>query len=146
MAQRHREIAFAIVIDKQGHLLLQQRDDIPGIIAPGKIGFFGGHREGDETFLQCVVRELHEETSIHLPADRFEHFKIYRGPDLEVSGGTMNAEGFIVRDVPVSEVSVTEGSLFIAKCEEIPALMPRITSLAQLALRDFLGGDHTSGR
>ena len=146
MAQRHREIAFAIVIDKQGHLLLQQRDDIPGIIAPGMIGFFGGHREGDETFLQCVVRELHEETSIHLPADRFEHFKIYRGPDLEVSGGTMNAEGFIVRDVPVSEVSVTEGSLFIAKCEEIPALMPRITSLAQLALRDFLGGDHTSGR
>lgn len=146
MAQRHREIAFAIVIDKQGHLLLQQRDDIPGIIAPGKIGFFGGHREGDETFLQCVVRELHEETSIHLPADRFEHFKIYRGPDLEVSGGTMNAEGFIVRDVPVGEVSVTEGSLFIAKREEIPALMPRITSLAQLALRDFLGGDHTSGR
>jgi 8-oxo-dGTP pyrophosphatase MutT (NUDIX family) len=146
MAQRHREIAFAIVIDKQGHLLLQQRDDIPGIIAPGKIGFFGGHREGDETFLQCVVRELHEETSIHLPADRFEHFKIYRGPDLEVSGGTMNAEGFIVRDVRVSEVSVTEGSLFIAKREEIPALMPRITSLAQLALRDFLGGDHTSGR
>jgi 8-oxo-dGTP pyrophosphatase MutT (NUDIX family) len=146
MAQRHREIAFAIVIDKQGHLLLQQRDDIPGIIAPGKIGFFGGHREGDETFLQCVVRELHEETSIHLPADRFEHFKIYRGPDLEVSGGTMNAEGFIVRDVRVSEVSVTEGSLFIAKCEEIPALMPRITSLAQIALRDFLGGDHTSGR
>jgi 8-oxo-dGTP pyrophosphatase MutT (NUDIX family) len=146
MAQRHREIAFAIVIDKQGHLLLQQRDDIPGIIAPGKIGFFGGHREGDETFLQCVVRELHEETSSHLPADRFEHFKIYRGPDLEVSGGTMNAEGFIVRDVRVSEVSVTEGSLFIAKCEEIPALMPRITSLAQIALRDFLGGDHTSGR
>jgi 8-oxo-dGTP pyrophosphatase MutT (NUDIX family) len=146
MAQRHREIAFAIVIDKQGHLLLQQRDDIPGIIAPGKIGFFGGHREGDETFLQCVVRELHEETSIHLPADRFEHFKIYRGPDLEVSGGTMNAEGFIVRDVRVSEVSVTEGSLFIAKCEEIPALMPRITSLAHIALRDFLGGDHTSGR
>ena len=58
----------------------------------------------------------------------------------------MAAESYVVRDVPVAEVNVTEGSLFIAKREEIPALIPRITAVAQLALRDFLGGDHTSGR
>src|SRR6478672_3258092 len=126
MAQRHREIAFAIVIDTQGHLLLQQRDDIPGIVAPGKIGFFGGHREGDETFLDCVIREVHEETGVLLAAERFEHIKSYRGADLEIPGGTMAAEGYVVRDVPVAEVNVTEGSLFIAKREEIPALIPRI--------------------
>ena len=42
----HREIACAILIDPQGRFLLQRRDDAPNILYPGKIGLFGGHREG----------------------------------------------------------------------------------------------------
>jgi hypothetical protein len=38
---RHREIASAIVIDKFGRFLLQQRDNVVGIIHPGKVGLFG---------------------------------------------------------------------------------------------------------
>jgi hypothetical protein len=41
---RHREIACAIIVDTLGRFLLQQRDDISGIIHPGKVGLFGGHR------------------------------------------------------------------------------------------------------
>jgi 8-oxo-dGTP diphosphatase len=67
MASRHRDISFAILIDSQGHFLSQQRDDVPGIVAPGKIGLFGGHREGNETFLECVVRKVQEETGLALP-------------------------------------------------------------------------------
>jgi hypothetical protein len=26
-----------------------------------KVGLFGGHREGDEAYLECIVREIHEE-------------------------------------------------------------------------------------
>ena len=44
MASRHRDISFAILIDTQARFLFQQRDDVPGIVAPGKIGLFGGHR------------------------------------------------------------------------------------------------------
>jgi len=51
MPSRHRDISFAILIDNQGRFLFQQRDDVPGIVALGKIGLFGGHREGNETFL-----------------------------------------------------------------------------------------------
>jgi 8-oxo-dGTP pyrophosphatase MutT (NUDIX family) len=40
-----------------------------GIVAPGKIGLFGGHREGNETFLECVVREVQEETGLALPRE-----------------------------------------------------------------------------
>jgi 8-oxo-dGTP pyrophosphatase MutT (NUDIX family) len=63
MASRHRDISLAILIDSQGRFLFQQRDDVPGIVAQGKIGHFGGHREGNETFLECVVREVQEETT-----------------------------------------------------------------------------------
>ena len=68
-ASRHSEIACAILIDTSRRFLLQQRDDVAGILHPGKVSLFGGHREGDETFLQCAVREIHEEISYFVPAD-----------------------------------------------------------------------------
>jgi 8-oxo-dGTP diphosphatase len=62
-ASRHREIAAAIIIDTFGRFLLQQRDDIVGILHPGNVGLFGGHCEDDEAYLECIVREIHEELS-----------------------------------------------------------------------------------
>ena len=91
-ALRHREIACAIIIDRFGRFLLQQRDDIVGIIHPGKVGLFGGHREGDETYLQCAVREIHEEISYFVPAGHFEHLASLNGTDIDVDGGTVSGE------------------------------------------------------
>ena len=54
----HRQVACAILIDTCGRFLLQQRDDIVGILHPGKVGLFGGYREGDETFLDASEREF----------------------------------------------------------------------------------------
>jgi hypothetical protein len=69
-----REGAAAILIGSDGRLLLQLRDNLPHVSDPGKIGLFGGRREGDESFLECVVRErptLQEQTSlICLPRNR----------------------------------------------------------------------------
>ncbi len=81
IAPGHREIACAVLIDPHGRFLLQLRDDVPNILYPGKIGLFGGHREGDETFLECVVREVHEETGYLAPPERFEHLGSYIGPE-----------------------------------------------------------------
>ena len=57
MFKHTREIAAAILFDATGNMLLQRRDDKLGIIQPGKVGMFGGHREGAESFLECVIRE-----------------------------------------------------------------------------------------
>jgi 8-oxo-dGTP diphosphatase len=103
-ASQRREIACAIVIDTCGRFLLQQRDDIVGIIHPGKVGLFGGHREGDETYLECVVREIHEEISYFVSADRFEHLASLDGMDIDVEGMTVRGEFFITRDIPVNAV------------------------------------------
>jgi hypothetical protein len=73
----HRETSGAILIDSLGRFLFQQRDNIPEILYPGMIGLFGGHREGNETFLECVVREIYEEIS---------HF--LRRNALRISSGT----------------------------------------------------------
>ena len=75
----HRETSGAILIDSLGRFLFQQRDNNPAILYPGTIGLFGGHREGNETFLECVVREIYEEISHFLPSDRFVHLTRYTG-------------------------------------------------------------------
>ena len=112
---RHREIACAILLDKFGRLLLQRRDDIPSILFPGRIGLFGGHREGDESFFECVVREIYEETSYYVPPERFALLVRHDGADPEVENGTVRSEFFIAGNIPTEDLVITEGSLLVAK-------------------------------
>ena len=134
-----REVAPVLVIDTRGRFLLQQRDDHPGIFYPGRIGLFGGHREGGETFLQCAVREVGEELGLSIPAERFEALGSREGPDTEVSGGTLRLEVFVVRDVPAEALNVTEGSLFILDPGAVATVRHKLTPGAQFALELFAG-------
>jgi len=131
-----REIASTLLFDTTGRFLFQQRDNVAGITEPGKIGLFGGHKEDNETFLECISREVLEEISIDLPTERFQPLTVYEGIDLEI-GGTIRAEFFVARDVPLIEVRVTEGCLVVANAESVPRLGGRLTTYAQLALKAF---------
>jgi 8-oxo-dGTP diphosphatase len=106
-----REGAAAIVIDTDGRFLMQLRDDKPGIVDPGKISLFGGRREGNESFLDCIVREIHEELGCYLLPERFKRLARWAGSDHAITGGNFHAEIFIVRSIPSEQLTVTEGSL-----------------------------------
>jgi len=134
--RRHREFGSAIITDTRGRFLLQQREDIPGILYPGMLGLFGGHRERGETFLECAVREIHEEISYFVSPERFEWLANYRSVDAD--GCTVSGEFFVVRDVPIDAVRITEGHLFIAERKELPALAARFEPSAQVAIDTFL--------
>jgi 8-oxo-dGTP diphosphatase len=138
-ASGHREIACAIIIDTCGRFLLQQRDNIVGIVHPGKVTLFGGHREGDETYLECVVREIHEEISYFVPAERFEHVATLDGTDIEVEGGTVRGEFFIARDISVDALVITEGSLLIVNPSELAQMDHNLTPSAKFAMKAYLG-------
>ena len=51
-------------------LLVYLRDDRPDLPWPGFWDLPGGGREGDESPLDCALRELHEEFGIRLPENR----------------------------------------------------------------------------
>jgi 8-oxo-dGTP diphosphatase len=136
-APQHREIACAILIDTSGRFLLQQRDEVAGILHPGKVSLFGGHREGDETFLQCAVREIHEEISYFVAADRFEHLARLSGGDIDAEGGSVHAEFFIVRDIPIEGLIVTEGSLLVTQPDEIIEIEHKLTPAARFAMKAY---------
>jgi 8-oxo-dGTP diphosphatase len=134
---RHREIACSIIIDTLGRFLLQQRDEVAGIAHPGKVGLFGGHREPDETYLECVVREVHEELSYFVPAECFEYLVSLDGSDIEIDGGTVRGDFFITREIPTNALVVTEGALLIIDADEITEIEAKLTPSARFAFRVY---------
>jgi 8-oxo-dGTP diphosphatase len=141
-ATQHRQVSIAILIDSHGRFLLQQRDDIPGIIHPGKIGLFGGHREGVETYLQCVVREIHEEIGYFIQPDRFEHFASY--DEVGDHGTDVHGEIFAANNIPVEELLVTEGLLLVVEPEDVPAIEANFSPSARFAIKRFFDESRSS--
>jgi 8-oxo-dGTP diphosphatase len=132
-----REIAAAILIDTIGRVLLQRRDDKPDILQPGKVGLFGGHREGDESFIDCVVREVAEEISCHVPAERFQRLLCLDGPDPDRSEGRVKGQIFIAYDIPTDELTITEGQLLVVCPGDISKLRSELTPVTIIALDAF---------
>ena len=135
---RHRETTGAIIIDTSGRFLFQLRDNVVGITNPGMIGLFGGHREGDETFLECIVREVHEEIGYFVPADCFEHLGSLDGADIDSEGGTIRGHLFVARDIPVDALTITEGSLLVVEPAAICEIEARLAPTTRLALKVYL--------
>ena len=72
------EVALA-VLEHEGRWLLQLRDDIAGIVAPGCWGLFGGHLEPGESPEKALRRELWEEIRLQLGA--VEPWYVSRSPE-----------------------------------------------------------------
>lgn len=132
----HRETSGAILIDSLGRFLFQLRDDKPEILYPGQIGLFGGHREGSETFLECVVREVYEEISYFVPSERFAHLVSYEGTDPR--GGTFCCEIFVANNLPADQLLITEGRLLTIKREDFAAVESSFSPSARFAVDAFL--------
>jgi 8-oxo-dGTP diphosphatase len=119
-----REVAAAILIG------------IPGLLYAGLVGLFGGHKEADETPIETVRRELQEETGLAFAADRFQPLV-----DFSVAypgGAGVKGLYYVLRDVPIADVVVTEGTALVAVRDELPALLPRMTPSACYVTRLFM--------
>lgn len=60
-----RRFAGIVLVDREGRILLQERDEHPRI-DPEKWGLAGGHVEPGEDFATAAYRELEEETGVAL--------------------------------------------------------------------------------
>jgi 8-oxo-dGTP diphosphatase len=137
-AIRRREVACAILLDTSGRFLLQHRDYISGIVHPGKISLFGGRREGSESYLQCVVREIHEEISYFVPPEHFQHLASYEAVDSEQDGAVVHGEFYIARGLPAADLVITEGSALFVEPKELAEVEPWFTPTARYAIDAFL--------
>ncbi|MEK7583733.1 MAG: NUDIX domain-containing protein [Patescibacteria group bacterium] len=88
-------------------ILLQKRDHKTDV-NPGKWGFFGGTREGDETPLGCFLRELKEELNIDVAEGSVTPLRQY----LNTERSTHRYVYYIETDMPKSEMRLGEGEDF----------------------------------
>jgi 8-oxo-dGTP pyrophosphatase MutT (NUDIX family) len=133
-----REGTSAILISRDGRLLFQLRDNIPDIADPGKLDFFGGGRQSGESFLDCVVREVHEEIGLYLAPEQFEFLGRNVEPDHWVPDCILHNEIFLARDIPIERLTITEGSLRIVGFDELEHIQDLLAPSGKRALEVFL--------
>jgi 8-oxo-dGTP pyrophosphatase MutT (NUDIX family) len=68
-----RRFSGVVLVDPEGRILLQERDEHPRI-DPEKWGLAGGHVEPGEDFETAAYRELEEETGVRLDPGTLELF------------------------------------------------------------------------
>ncbi len=107
------ETAIAMLA-RQDRWLLQLRDDVAGIVAPGHWGLFGGHLDPGETPEQALRRELLEE--INWCAEELPYWFRHTSP-------TRIAHFFRADlTVPLEALQLLEGQdLVLASAEELNA-------------------------
>ncbi len=103
--------AQIILIRKDGAIIMQHRDDKPGITNPGAITAFGGNVEPGETPLQAATREINEETSLDAQAHELEFFGTYQKTAAQ-HGEDREVHYFILRNVDDSNFKIYEGQGF----------------------------------
>jgi 8-oxo-dGTP diphosphatase len=133
-----REGTSAVLISTDGRLLFQLRDNFSHIPDPGKLDFFGGGREGDESFLDCVVREVHEEIGYYVSPERFEFVGRNVAQDHWLPDCILHNEIFLARDVPIDRLTITEGALKIITFDELQHIRHLLAPSASRALEIFL--------
>lgn len=67
------QFSGVILVDREGRILLQERDEHP-VIDPEKWGLAGGHLDPGEAFETAAYRELEEETGVRLEPGGLELF------------------------------------------------------------------------
>jgi 8-oxo-dGTP diphosphatase len=94
--------------------------------------------EEGETFLDCVVKEIHEELGYYVPPERFSCVGC-RGGRPGSPWRHIPRRIFISREVPLDKVNVTEATLKVAEMGELGELEHALTPSALFALESFFG-------
>jgi 8-oxo-dGTP diphosphatase len=129
-----KEIAQALLFDRDGRLLIYLRDDKPEIPFPAHWDFFGGHLEPGETPEQALVREVKEELGLELAAWRF--FRCY--DCLEGDAYPNRKHIYYARiDRNSSELSLYEGQRLTAITRQ-ERLFYKFANILGVILEDFV--------
>jgi 8-oxo-dGTP diphosphatase len=92
-----------IALLSPGAVVAYQRDAKEGIPWPGLWDLPGGGREGDESPVDCALREVEEEFGIRLPLDRVTDVHRYEG-----AGAGALPSYFCIANITQAEIDTIE--------------------------------------
>jgi 8-oxo-dGTP pyrophosphatase MutT (NUDIX family) len=128
--------ATAILISKSNKILLQERDDNPNIYNPGMIGMFGGTINKSETIESGLIRELKEEIGINIKDFRKSKLGVFYKTK-EQDGIDYKVNVFIIKNVPIKSLKITEGKLIVLRNEKTILENTKLSRITKLALTKY---------
>lgn len=130
------KFAGALLVEKNGSLLLQRRDDKPDIASPGMLSIFGGRVETGESFLQTAIREIEEETghTAHITDnDLMIEFENSYPEKTKLLGAI-----YLIKDIDMNALNITEGKMEILTTDKISQNFHEIVPSTCLAISLYI--------
>ncbi len=128
--------SHAILITTENQLILQQRDDKPGITNPGLISLFGGTLMRGEEKLNGMYRELEEELTYDFHNNPVQFLTtLYKTKALDGVDYTIHV--FLVKNVEIDELVLMEGKALIVDTLENLMVNEKLTRITVAALNYY---------
>ena len=127
-----RSYVGALLVDTNGKLIAQQRDDKPGITNPGMVSLFGGTSHEGESPIETLRRELQEELELEVNSNNLllQTIKHENGTNVACSI-------YIVTGVDTEKLKLHEGAGFATGTPE-ELLSHLVTGVTQQAIEAFV--------
>ena len=127
-----RSYVGALLVDTNGKLIAQQRDDKPGITNPGMVSLFGGTSHEGESPIETLRRELQEELELEVNSNNLllQTIKHENGTNVACSI-------YIVTGVDAEKLKLHEGAGFATGTPEELLSRP-VTGVTQQAIEAFV--------
>ena len=127
-----RSYVGALLVDTNGKLIAQQRDDKPGITNPGMVSLFGGTSHEGESPIETLRRELQEELELEVSSNNLllQTVKHENGTNVACSI-------YIITGVDAEKLKLHEGAGFAMGTPEELLSRP-VTAVTQQAIEAFV--------
>ena len=127
-----RHYAGALLVDANGKLVVQKRDDKPGITNPGMVSLFGGTSHEGESPAETLRRELQEELELDINPDNILLQTVKHENGINVACSI-----YLIEGVDVDTLNLHEGAGFAVGTPEELLSRP-VTAVTQQAIEAFV--------
>ncbi len=135
-----RTFAGVVLVDPEGRILLQERDE-HAPIDPERWGLAGGHVEVGEDFAPAAYRELEEETGVRLPAGTLALFGEFVVDHTGAHGTWDRMQVFVAAtDLTDADIDCREGRQIVFVDPEVARGLDLTASAADI-VPSLLGSD-----
>ena len=133
-----RSYVGALLVDTNGKLIVQQRDDKPGITNPGMVSLFGGTSHEGESPIETLRRELQEELELDVDSPELLLQTVKHESDTNVACSL-----YVVTGVDADKLKLHEGAGFTTGTSEELLSRP-VTDVTRQAIEAFVEAQNTT--
>ena len=131
-----KQWAGALLVTKENKLILQKRDDKPGIFNSGMITLFGGGVEPGENIREAALREIKEEVDVTVLDNQLLTLASYQ-KNIREHGDDCLCHVFIVKNVNPKSITVLEGEGYVLVDNHTPLSEDMYSHVTIRAIKDY---------